>query len=150
MEGIYKERQCVVALSSQIQYEIHPQLDLRLGFRWTHSISSSHSKVPVDAHWIEDGYYYVSYPYRARHIGHFAESVNQLLLKLRYPSLYPPITDLYLPRFSSHEFEWSSTYLNLLFLLFPSGFTPKLHIANTISIDKGACFRSAVVRLIGV
>ena len=118
-----------------------------LGFRWTHHIVSFKRQIPTEVKWIENGSYYVSYPFLVRHIGHFAESVNQVLLKLRYPSFYPPFTDFYLPRFARNEFEWSVTYLKLMLQLFPSNFTPTLHIAGSIPLNIDTCFRSAVAFL---
>ena len=82
------------------------------------------------------------------HIGHFIESVNQLLLKLRYPSGYPPLTDLYIPQYVPNEDSWLKQYLNLLVDLFPKNFTPALHLAYSFNLFSELCFRSAVRSII--
>ena len=94
--------------------------------------------------WIYNGSYYVIRAHQLRHIGHFSEFVNHLLLKLRFPSLYPVLTDLYIPEFKPDEYEWSKTYLKLTLALFPNDFKPKIHLYNSISIDPIKCFKSAV------
>ena len=114
------------------------------GFRWTHHLHSVNMKLPTNVKWIENGYYYVFKPCQLRHIGHFAESLNHALLKLRYPSFYPPLTDIYIPQFTENDFEWSKTYLQLVLSLFPEDFKPAVHIANSIPLSRATCFRSAV------
>ena len=94
--------------------------------------------------WINDGNYYVSQPLVMHHIGHFAESVNQLLLKLRYPSFYPPFTTLYIPQFENSEYEWSKIYLEVLLNLYPDRYKPILKLHNSIPITTLTCFRTAV------
>lgn len=94
--------------------------------------------------WINDGNYYVSQPLVMHHIGHFAESVNQLLLKLRYPSFYPPLATLYIPQFGNNEYEWSKIYLHALLGLFPDRYKPILKLHNSIPISTLTCFRTAV------
>ena len=90
----------------------------------------------------------MSQPFVSRHIGHFAEAVNQALLKLRYPAFYPEVTDWYFPLFKSQEFDWSKTYLRLLLELFPEELRPKLHFAEAFKLKPSLCFRSVVgVRL---
>ena len=115
-----------------------------LGFRYSHKLQIVHSALPKRAKWIENGYYYVFKPCQLRHIGHFAESLNHALLKLRYPSFYPPLTDIYIPQFTENDFEWSKTYLQLVLSLFPEDFKPAVHIANSIRLSRATCFRSAV------
>ena len=94
--------------------------------------------------WINNGYYYIIRAHQLRHIGHFSECVNQLLLKLRYPSVYPPLTDLYIPEFKPNEYEWSKTYLKLVINLFPEEYRPNLHLYQSINISPMTCFTSAV------
>lgn len=115
-----------------------------IGFRYSHKIQSVNTRLPTEASWIENGSYYVFQPYKMRHIGHFAESINHILLKLRYPSFYPPFTDLYIPKFSEKEYEWSKTYLQLVLSLFPENLKPAVHLASSIPISPTVCFRSAV------
>lgn len=67
-----------------------------------------------------------------------------MLLKLRFPNEYPPLTDIYIPRFKSNEFEWSKTFLTLLINLFPKNQTPALHLGNSIQLTGTTCFKSAV------
>lgn len=86
----------------------------------------------------------MSQPYLSRHIGHFAESVNQALLKLRYPEFYPEVTDWYFPRFKDDEFAWSKTYLQLLLELFPREVRPKVHFGDAFKLKPELCFRSVV------
>ena len=107
-----------------------------------------YNTVPTDANWLEDGHFYVSQPFLMRHIGHFAESVNQALLKLRYPEFYPEFTDWYLPLFTVNEFDWSKTYLQLLLELFPKELMPKTHFADAYNLKYETCFRSVVMCLI--
>ena len=45
---------------------------------------------PTDVSWVEEPVA-VSQAFTPRHIYHFAESVNQLILVLYYPSQYPPV-----------------------------------------------------------
>ena len=117
---------------------------IAIAFKWSHNIKVVKGRVPDDAKWIQDGVFFVAKPYVNLHIGHFVESVNQVLLKLRYPVIYPPFTDLYLPFFENTEFEWSKTYLQLLLSLFPNELKPSLHLANSIPLNHLTCFRSAV------
>ena len=114
-------------------------------FRWGYKLRTVLQKVPSKALWIEDGNYFVSQPFVNRHIGHFAESVNQLIVKLRNPSMYPPLTDWYLPNFKKSEFEWSKVYLRLLAKLFPVENRPKMHLHNDIERRALVCFRSVVL-----
>ena len=89
-------------------------------------------------------------PLCPRHIGHFAECLNQLLLKFRFPSVYPPLTDLYIPEFKPQEYEWSKTYMKIVLHLFPKGFVPTLHLYNSIQINDITCFKSAVYLYTGI
>ena len=114
-------------------------------FRWGYKLRTVLQKVPSRALWIEDGNYFVSQPFVNRHIGHFAESVNQLIMKLRNPSMYPPLTDWYLPNFRKSEFEWSKVYLRLLIDLLPVENRPKMHLHNDIKRRSLVCFRSVVL-----
>lgn len=120
------------------------KLIMVIAFKWSHNIKVIKGKVPDDVNWIENGVFFVAKPLVNRHIGHFIESVNQVLLKLRYPFVYPPFTDLYLPFFENTEFEWSKTYLQALLSLFPNDQKPSLHLADSIPLSKLTCFRSAV------
>ena len=90
--------------------------------------------------WIEDGVYFVSQPRRSNHIGHFSEAVNPILLKFRYPLFYLPCTDWYIPQFGKNEFEWTSTYLKLLYGLFKNNHKPTLRLINNITLDSLTCF----------
>ena len=65
------------------------KLIMVIAFKWSHSIKVIKGKVPDDVNWIENGVFFVAKPLVNRHIGHFIESVNQVLLKLRYPFVYP-------------------------------------------------------------
>lgn len=118
-----------------------------IGFRWTHKLHMFKKQLPEKANWVEDGYYFVVQPCTMRHIGHFAEAINHLLIKLRYPSFYPPFTDMYIPMFVN-ELEWSETYMKLLLSLFPENLKPAVHLGYSISTSPIACFRSAVAILI--
>ena len=115
-----------------------------IGFRWTHVLRSVNTKLPKNVNWIENGCYFVFQPCATHHIGHFVESINHALLKLRYPSFYPPLTDLYIPKFFSDEFEWSKSYLQLVLSLFPDNLKPALHLGSSFSAYPAVCFRSAV------
>lgn len=117
------------------------------GFRWTHNLHSVNMKLPTNVKWIENGYYFVFQPCATRHIGHFVESINHALLKLRYPSFYPPFTDLYIPSFFIDEFEWSKSYLQLVLSLFPDSLKPAVHLGGSIPTYSTTCFRSAVALL---
>ena len=117
------------------------------GFRWTHNLHSVNMQLPTNVKWIESGYYFVFQPCATRHIGHFVESINHALLKLRYPSFYPPFTDLYIPSFFIDEFEWSKSYLQLVLSLFPDSLKPAVHLGGSIPTYSVACFRSAVILL---
>lgn len=91
--------------------------------------------------WINDTSVFIGSPFLTRHITHFAESVNQLLIKLRYPSLYPSLGAIFLPKFDpNQDFEWSYSYVKLLLSIFP-------HPVRFITKDKVneiICFKSAV------
>ena len=114
-----------------------------IGFKFTHRIRIIHKPIPSNVIW-KNGFYYVAHPAFDRHVGHFSEGVNPLLLKLRFPEVLPPMTDLYIPRFKNNEFEWSKTYLKLLLSLFPKNQAPVLHLGDEIPRKKLTCFRSAV------
>ncbi len=118
---------------------------LLIAFRFNHKIKQHISVLPKNASWITNGTYYVIRAHQLRHIGHFSECVNHLLLKLRFPSSYPLLTDLYIPEFKPNEYEWSKTYLNLTLALFPNDFKPKIHLYNSINIDPMKCFKYAVI-----
>lgn len=120
------------------------KLLMLLAFKWSHKFKIVKGKVPTSVNWIQQGVFFVSKPLVTRHIAHFTESVNQALLKLRYPSFYPPFTDLYIPSFEQSDFEWSKTYLKILLSLFPNDLRPALHLANSIRLNGLTCFRSAV------
>lgn len=89
-------------------------------------------------------------PVNYHHIGHFSESLNHLLLKLRFPQFYPIITDLYLPEYSTKVYEWSKVYLSLLLSLFPNDLSPQIHLGNSISIKSMTCFKSIVEFIISL
>ena len=116
----------------------------QLAFRWGYKFQTVLKKIPSRVVWIDNGSYFVSQPFINRHIGHFAESVNQLVMKLRNPSMYPPLTDWYLPNFRKSEFEWSKVYMRLLISLFPVENRPKMHWHDDIEKKSLVCFRSAV------
>ena len=78
-------------------------------------------------------------PCATRHIGHFVESINHALLKLRYSSFYPPFTDLYIPSFSIDEFEWSKSYMQLVLRLFPDNLKPAVHLGGSIPTYSAVC-----------
>lgn len=105
-------------------------------------------RIPQNVQWIDSGVYFVSQPRRNNHLGHFIEGINQALLVLRFPSLYPKFTNWYIPKFGYKEFEWTKIYLRLLHNLFSDDFKPTLQLANSISLNKVTCFRSAVKHLI--
>ena len=110
---------------------------------FTHRINLIHIPIPKNVQW-RFGLFYVSHPAYKKHIGHFAEAISPLLLKLRFPKEFPPMTDFYIPRFENDEFEWSKTYLKLLLNLFPKNLTPALYLSKDIKINQTICFRSAV------
>lgn len=88
---------------------------------------------------------FISQPYITNHIYHFSESVNQLLLKLLDRSLYPKISELYLPNFRyDREYGWSKTYLNLLRELYPETDRFSLRYYSEFKEDY-ECFRSCVL-----
>lgn len=88
---------------------------------------------------------FISQAFVTKHIYHFSESVNQLLLKLLDRSLYPTIHELYLPRFhADKEFGWSKTYLNLLRELYPDEHRFSLRFYDKSLRDEYECFRSCV------
>lgn len=119
-------------------------LFLIVAFHFCHKIKQNFSVLPSNASWINNGSYYVIRAHQLRHIGHFSECLNHLLLKLRFPSLYPVLTDLYIPEFKQNEYEWSKTYLKLTLALFPKEFKPNIHLYNSIKIDSIMCFKNAV------
>ena len=91
-----------------------------LDFRWGWNYKVMKGAIPSTATWVNDSAVFIGSPFITRHVTHFAESVNQLLVKLRNPSLYPPVAAVYLPKFDSrHEYEWSSSYIKLLLSVFP-------------------------------
>ena len=94
------------------------------GFVTTHSVNIVNKRIPQNVQWIDSGVYFVSQPRRNNHLGHFIEGINQALLVLRFPSLYPKFTNWYIPKFGYKEFEWTKIYLRLLHNLFPDDFKP--------------------------
>lgn len=121
-----------------------------IAFRFNYRINQYLETIPENVSWINKGYYYIIRPHQLRHIGHFSECVNQLLLKLRFPFAYPPLTDLYLPEFKPNEYEWSKTYLSLVLSLFPEEYKPNLHLYQSITISPMTCFTSAVLYLYNI
>ena len=117
---------------------------LHLAFLYSHNIKVVNKKIPSDADWISSKHFFVSHPFRSRHIGHFTESVNHALLKLRYPLQYYPFTDLYFPEYPLEKHEWAKMYLKLLLDLFPEQYRPKVHLPGSLNIKKLTCFKSAV------
>lgn len=116
-----------------------------LAFRWTFKIDVVNRQIPKNALWINEGSFFVSQPWRSNHLAHFIESINQALLKLRYPAKYPLFTDWYIPQFGNNEFNWTQTYLNLLRNLYSKDYRPKMHLLNSYPIKPVTCFRSAVI-----
>lgn len=94
--------------------------------------------------WINTKQFFVSQPYVSRHLGHFTESVNHALLKLRFPSAYLPLTDLFFPTFPVDKVKWTNAYLKLLLSLYPDNMRPLVHLPGSIPIDTLTCFRTAV------
>lgn len=144
MFGIFIQRRDCSTCITQISLVRILSSELTWGFRYTHKIAKHYNAIPQNASWIKDGFYYVIRPRSLHHIGHFSECLNHLLLKFRFPSIYPPLTDLYIPEFKSGEYEWSKTYMHLVLDLFPNGYAPKLHLYDSINISELTCFKSAV------
>lgn len=64
---------------------------LSLGFQFGWHFKHIQSSPPADSSWVEESVA-VSQAFTPRHIYHFAESINQLILLLYYPSQYPPVS----------------------------------------------------------
>lgn len=127
---------------------VSPLSICHIGFLFTHKINILNTSLPNNCVF-NSGFYYVCHPAYDRHIGHFSEAVNPLLLKFRFPKLFPPMTHLFIPRFKvKREYEWSTTYLKLLLSLFPKNQTPILHLGDSILAKQNNCFRLAVDTLV--
>lgn len=61
-----------------------------IGFQFGWNFKYVPRSPPTDVSWVEEPVA-VSQAFTPRHIYHFAESVNQLILVLYYPSQYPPV-----------------------------------------------------------
>lgn len=105
------------------------------------------STIPRNALWINNGSFFASQPLNSHHLAHFIESVNQALLKLRYPTAYPVFTDWYIPKFGDKEFNWTMTYLHILLGLYNKKYRPGLHLFKSYPISPITCFRSIVIFL---
>ena len=120
---------------------LFPALLHHVDFRWGWNYKVVKGSIPSTATWVNESSVFIGSPFITHHITHFSESVNQLLIKLRYPSLYPPVAAVFLPKFDLlHEFEWSLSYVKLLMSVFP-------HPIRFLTKDREhdmLCFKSAV------
>lgn len=110
----------------------------RLVFRFGWHFEFHREKPPVaDALWLNTTGNFIGVAFHTRHITHFAESVNLLLLKLLAPAEFPQVRvaarfhsqlhNLFLPTFRDfNEYEWSKQYLRLLVDSFPAGLAPRV------------------------
>lgn len=113
-----------------LQHEIVLSLNLNLflGFRWGWDIDRHRTFPSTDKAVFINESVYVSQPFLRRHITHFAESINQILLKFEYPSFYPKLNTLFLPGFvESSEYEWSREYLKLVLSHIPESQQPAVY-----------------------
>lgn len=109
-------------------------------FHWGWNFSPQSPPRP-SLSWEQDEGVFISHSFASRHISHFAESVNQLLVKFRNVSSMPAFKTLYLSNYDPRsEFEWSNTYLRLLLRLFPPSQRPNVHYYSFY----GHCYKSAV------
>lgn len=117
----------------------------QIGFCLTHRIRIVNNPIPEDATWNNNDFLYVSRPSYNHHIGHFAEAINPLIFALRFPSIYPLMTDYLITNYDpDDEYDWDKTFLDLMISLFPNNMQPKLHFTKKINITHLTCFRHAV------
>lgn len=136
----------------------------RLVFRYGWSFDFHKGLPPTDnALWLNTTGNYIGVAFHERHITHFAESVNMLLLKLLAPAEFPQVRmsmwfhpqlhNLFLPMFRAFsEYEWSKQYLRLLIDSFPAELAPRVWTQKSINellrrfnSPRFLCFRSAAL-----
>ena len=65
---------------------------LFLVFRFGWHFNFHKGRIPENVAWYDDKTVYLAMQFRTKHITHFAESINLLLLKLMAPSEFPPVS----------------------------------------------------------
>lgn len=97
---------------------------------------------------------YVSQPCLPRHITHFSESVNQILIKFEYPYFYPKLNTIFLTRFVNRtEYEWTREYIRLVLSHIPESQRPVVYTKDenpffpSKTIVEYICFKNVVLFL---
>lgn len=151
-EWIYFAKRTLWSKNATTRNCLSLSLNSFLGFRWGWNIDRNSEYPPNEKLVFINESVYVSQPFLRRHITHFAESVNQILIKFEYPSFYPKLTTLFLPHFIKRsEYEWSKEYLQLLLSHIPESQQPVVYTNdNNPFIPKDwkiefVCFRNVVL-----
>lgn len=131
-------------------------LNSLLGFRWGWNIERQSTYPPKEKFIFINESVWVSQPCLPRHITHFSESVNQILIKFQYPYFYPKLNTIFLTHFDNHtEYEWTREYLRLVLSHIPESQQPVVYTKDSNpfipkkSTIKYICFRN-VVRFFGI
>ncbi|KAK8809837.1 hypothetical protein WA158_000780 [Blastocystis sp. Blastoise] len=72
-------------------------------------------------------------PHSQRNIAHFIEALNYILHTAHFPNDYPPIENVYMPRYRSEKvFPWINLYINILKSSYPPQYPLNIYDRNDI------------------